>query len=143
MCGAGAPRPELFTGPISKVLSLMMQQQQDEVCAAITAADIGLVIVLSESNKQSKEIAWDHVDRVASRRRTGLKTAGAYESVDAAMQGALERSANTTDEAPRYPKERVVVLGYAAFVAIFFAPAIPPSAMRKRAATNAPSPPAK
>ena len=49
------------------------------------ARNIGLVIVLSEGETTSKEIAWDHVDRVAARRRTGLKTTGAYESFAAAV----------------------------------------------------------
>ena len=34
VCGVGNPKPSLFTGPISKVLSLLMQQQQDGVCEA-------------------------------------------------------------------------------------------------------------
>ena len=62
-----------------------MQQQQDGVCTAVTPADIGLVIVLSESGMTSKEVAWDHVERVSTRRRTGLNTAGAYESVHEAL----------------------------------------------------------
>ena len=76
---------------------------------------------------------------MAARRKTGLKTAGAYESAGAAVQGALERSALTTDAAARYSAQRVVVLRYSAFVALFFAPALSPSAAsRKRTVADAP-----
>ena len=53
--GAGNPKPNLFTGPISKVLSLLMHQQQEGVWPAVTPDNIGLVTVLSESDTAPNE----------------------------------------------------------------------------------------
>ena len=79
-----------------------MQQQNDSNSTEIIDSDLGVAVLLTNKGQKTKELALDFIMSVNSQRKGPIKTTGAYDSVELAMNGACQRSARTSTDPPRF-----------------------------------------